>query len=84
MNKFERTYIIGVRTRQIENGAQPKISPKKYGLFESDLIAEKEYELGLIPMTIVRTFPNGRKVRIRNTAATYTTQTHEHPPTNPH
>jgi DNA-directed RNA polymerase subunit K/omega len=57
MNKFEKALVIGARTRQIENGAKPNIDPTKYGLVDSDHIAEKEYEF--IPVYVVRTFPNG-------------------------
>ncbi len=59
MNKFEKALVIGARTRQTENGAKPNIDPTQYGLVDSDLIAEKEYELKLIPVYVVRTFPNG-------------------------
>ena len=66
MNKFEKALIIGARTRQIENGATPTIDRHAFHLIDSDLIAEKEYELGFIPMVVTRTYPNGVIVTIPN------------------
>ena len=49
LNKFERTRLLSARALELENGAEPKIDLKKYGL-SMDLsrdcikVAEKEFE----------------------------------------
>ena len=56
ITKFEKTRIIGTRATHLSNGAEPKID---IGDMESVIeIAQKEYELGKIPIIIVRKYPN--------------------------
>ncbi|MFA5381707.1 MAG: DNA-directed RNA polymerase subunit K [Candidatus Micrarchaeia archaeon] len=52
LTKYERARIIGSRALQLEFGAPPLIDVKE---FDNTLkIAEKELELGIIPLVVVR------------------------------
>lgn len=62
ITKFEKTRILGLRATHIANGAKPVID---VGDLKDPLkIAEKEYYSGKIPISIIRTLPNGKKIRI--------------------
>ncbi len=57
LTKFERARIIGARALQLSLGAPPLIDIK--GLKDPIKIAEKELELGVLPMVIRRKLPDG-------------------------
>ena len=55
LTKYEKTKILGIRAKQIEMGALPKI---KYSKSETPLeIAERELKLKKIPFKIKRKLP---------------------------
>ena len=58
ITKYEKTKIIGKRALQIFNGAQPLIDIKK--LIDPLKIALEEYKQKKIPISIIRTLPDGR------------------------
>ena len=51
--RFERARIVGARALQIAMGA-PIILDVDKGFLDPVSIAEKEYKLGLIPITVIR------------------------------
>lgn len=63
ITKYERVRLIGIRATQIANGAKPLTDIT--GLRDPIKIAEKEYYEGTIPLCIIRTLPDGRKIKIR-------------------
>lgn len=58
LTKYERTRVIGQRTKQIENGAKPYISVPE-NIIDGHLIAELELEQKRIPFIIRRPLPGG-------------------------
>lgn len=60
---YEKARLIGTRATQIANGAEPTTNVGK--LYDPIQIALKEYEEGTIPINIIRTLPDGTKVRVR-------------------
>jgi len=62
ITKYEKTRILGVRATQLANGAKPMTEIGK--LHDVLKIAQKEYEEGVIPISIIRTFPSGQKVKV--------------------
>ncbi|MEM2875462.1 MAG: DNA-directed RNA polymerase subunit K [Candidatus Bathyarchaeia archaeon] len=58
VTRFEKARIIGARALQIAMGAPILIEPKK-GLTSPIDIALKEFESGVLPITIRRTLPDG-------------------------
>ena len=63
INAYEKARILGTRATQLEKGAVPKVDTT--GLIDPLKIAEKEYMAGTIPLCIVRTLPNGSKIKIK-------------------
>jgi len=62
ITKYEKVRIIGTRAMQLSNGAKPMTD---IGTLTDPLkIAEKEYREGVIPISIIRTFPDKRKQKI--------------------
>lgn len=60
LTKYERARIIGARALQLIMGASPLISIKEYaGITDPLDIAEKELQLGILPITIRRKLPTG-------------------------
>lgn len=57
LTKFEKTKILGVRAKQINNGAKPMITLKN-PVIDGYLIALKELEEKKIPVIIRRPLPN--------------------------
>ena len=51
--RFERARIVGARALQIAMGA-PVILDIERGFLDPVSIAEKEYKLGLVPITVIR------------------------------
>ncbi len=54
--RFEKTRIISARALQISMGA-PLLLKAKSNELDPIYLAEKEYEKGLIPITVRRRFP---------------------------
>ncbi len=56
--RFEVARIIGARALQLSVGAPPLLKLKKDELKKSPVeIAKMEFEKGVIPITVKRTFP---------------------------
>jgi DNA-directed RNA polymerase subunit K/omega len=62
ITKYEKARIIGVRATQISNGS--KIKTDITGMTDPLKMAEKEFNEGTIPICIIRTLPNGQKLKI--------------------
>jgi DNA-directed RNA polymerase subunit K/omega len=60
LTKYEKTRILGVRTKQLNQGAEPFIKVDA-GLIDSEVIAEQELENKMLPFIIVRPLPSGKK-----------------------
>jgi len=58
LTKYEKVRVLGTRAEQISLGAKPLIELN--GLTEALEIAEKELNLRLTPLIVIRTFPNGK------------------------
>lgn len=63
VTRYERARIIGVRTRQIAEGMEPKIDVK--GLTDPYEIAIKEFDEGKTPLIIQRRLPGGEVENVR-------------------
>lgn len=66
LTKYEKTKILGLRAKQIELGAPPKI---KYSKAETPLeIAERELKMKKLPFKIKRYLPSGdlETIKLRN------------------
>jgi DNA-directed RNA polymerase II subunit RPB1 len=61
LTKFEKVRLIGARATQFANGVKPLTNTK--GLIDLVDVAEKEYSEGIIPIYIIRKFPDGRIVK---------------------
>lgn len=60
LTKFERARILGVRAKQINNGADSFIDIPE-DIIDGHIIAEMELERKAIPFIIARPLPNGKK-----------------------
>jgi len=60
LTKYEKARIIGARALQISMGA-PLLIDRKEEINTIDL-AKKEYEAGVLPMSIKRVMPEKREV----------------------
>tara|TARA_B000000557_G_C20770083_1_gene441390 strand:+ start:86 stop:781 length:696 start_codon:yes stop_codon:yes gene_type:complete len=58
LTKYEKTKILGLRTKQLNNGCKPTI-PVPSGIIESYLIAQLELKAKKIPVIIRRPLSNG-------------------------
>ncbi len=58
LTKYEKTKILGLRTKQLNNGSKPNI-PVPSGIIESYLIAQLELRAKKIPIIIRRPLSNG-------------------------
>ena len=58
LTKYERTRVLGQRTKQINDGARPYIENTQ-NILDGYLIAEKELEQKKIPFIIRRPLPSG-------------------------
>lgn len=63
MTPYEKTRLIGIRKRQLVRMAQPNVDVPT-GIINISLLAEEELRQGKLPMSVKRTLPNGRTVRI--------------------
>lgn len=59
ITKYEKARVIAARALQLAMGAPPLIDVSKVSLKDPVVIAEKEFELGVLPMFIKRELPNG-------------------------
>ena len=59
LTKFERCKIITTRVSQIENNAPIMLHLKNVESMSSIEIAKKELEARVIPLTVLRSLPNG-------------------------
>jgi DNA-directed RNA polymerase I, II, and III subunit RPABC2 len=62
LTRFEITSVLGLRTQQLNTGAEPFIETD---LTDSYQIAKKELELAKLPFIIRRPLPNGSFVHVR-------------------
>lgn len=60
VTRYERAKIIGVRAKQIHNGAEPFIDVAD-NVIDGHIIAEMEYKAKKLPFIIMRPFPDGRR-----------------------
>tara|TARA_E500000178_G_scaffold343082_1_gene389275 strand:- start:212 stop:919 length:708 start_codon:yes stop_codon:yes gene_type:complete len=58
LTKYEKTKILGLRTKQLNNGSKPNI-PVPSGIIDSYLIAQLELKAKKIPIIIRRPLSNG-------------------------
>ena len=67
LSLYERTKLLSIRAEQIANGATTTL-PSTVDIPTSAIdIAQMEFDAGLIPLIIRRTFPNGRTVLVEQT-----------------
>lgn len=59
ITKYERARIIAARALQLAMGAPPLIDVSRINPKDPVVIAEKEFELGVLPIFIKRELPNG-------------------------
>ena len=60
LTKFERARVLGLRAKQINNGADPFVEVPT-NIIEGHIIAQMELEQRVLPFIIVRPLPNGKK-----------------------
>lgn len=65
LTKFERVEVIGIRATQISKGAPTTIDVT--GMKDPLKMAEAELLAGKMPLTITRTYPNGKSVTLKVT-----------------
>jgi len=58
LTKFEKARVLGLRTKQLNNGAVPLVETPDY-VKDNRLIAEMELRKRVLPFIIVRPMPNG-------------------------
>jgi len=61
LTKYEKTRILGIRTKQLETGAKPFITlPQDMpAIIDMNLIAEMELKQSVLPFIVKRGLPNG-------------------------
>lgn len=60
LSKFERARILGLRAKQLANGATPFIKLND-NVVQNHIIAEMELEQNVLPFIVCRPLPNGKK-----------------------
>jgi len=63
LTRFERARIVGARALQISMGAPVLVKVDKKLTAPREIVA-KELDNGLLPLTIVRKMPNGRRILV--------------------
>lgn len=63
---YEKTNLIAVRAKQIEQTGETYIDPAEYGFTRAEEIAEKELELGKCPYLICRKISNRNIIEYLN------------------
>lgn len=59
LTKYERTAIVAFRVEQLARGAPARVPVSPRGAPDLFAVAEREFELGLIDVDVVRRFPDG-------------------------
>lgn len=62
LTKYEKVRILSTRATQLSMGAPPTVNID--GLTDALSIAEKELDNGVLPLKIIRNFPNGDVLEI--------------------
>ncbi|MEM4662782.1 MAG: DNA-directed RNA polymerase subunit K [Candidatus Diapherotrites archaeon] len=62
LTRFEIARVIGARSLQLSLGAPPLIKPEKGDTPYS--VARKEFEQKVLPMAVIRTYPDGTVERV--------------------
>lgn len=62
LTKYEKVRILSTRATQLSMGAPPTVNID--GLTDALSIAEKELNNGVLPLKIIRNFPNGDVLEI--------------------
>ena len=62
LTKYEKVRILSTRATQLSMGAPPTVNIEN--LSDALSIAEKELEEGVLPLKIIRNFPNGDVLEI--------------------
>lgn len=62
LTKYEKVRILSTRATQLSMGAPPTVNIGN--LTDALAIAEKELEDGVLPLKIIRNFPNGETLEI--------------------
>ena len=62
MTKYEKVRILGTRAQQIASGAPPTVDIGN--LTNAMDIAEKELKEKVLPILVIREFPDGTKIEI--------------------
>ncbi len=62
LTRFERARIISARALQLALGAPPLVKPS--GESSPSELAKQEFAEKVLPLSILRRFPNGKTVRI--------------------
>jgi len=62
LTRFEVTRVLSARSLQLSLGAPPLVKgTKELSMLK---VAEKEYESGVLPLSILRKYPNGKMKRV--------------------
>lgn len=62
MSKYEKVRVLSTRATQLASGAPPTVNIDN--LTDALAIAEKELREGVLPLKIIRNFPNGDVLEI--------------------
>jgi DNA-directed RNA polymerase subunit K/omega len=65
LTKYERTQVIGVRSEQLARGAQAFVEIDPAGRETVFEIAERELDARRLPLTVVRSLPDGKTEHLR-------------------
>ncbi len=65
LTKYEIARIVSARALQLASNAKPLIDVKKLNTYDPVKIALEELKEGKLPIIIVRTLPNNKKLEIR-------------------
>lgn len=57
ISKYEKARLLSVRAEMLDNGATPLVAVA--GDFDPHAIAEEEYKAGVIPLFVIRKYPDG-------------------------
>ena len=62
LSKYEKVRVLSTRATQLASGAPPTVNNDN--LTDALAIAEKELREGVLPLKIIRNFPNGDVLEI--------------------
>lgn len=66
INRFEKARLLSVRAEMLDAGATPLVQVT--GDFDPHAVAEAEYQLGVIPLFVIRKYPDGSHLKIHPNA----------------